>query len=83
MTQSGCGHAIEHVYLYLDREITWTQRMRVRWHLRKCRHCCDAFDFESQLKAVIRERCKDEPPPELMERIRTLLWEEGLKQPGE
>ena len=84
MTSStGCGHAIEYIYNYLDHEITWTRRMRVRWHLRKCNNCCDAYEFETRLKAVIRERGRDEPPPELMDRIRTLLTEEGFVQPDE
>jgi len=83
VTKSGCGHAIEYVYHYLDDEISWTRRMRVRWHLRKCRDCCDAYDFETQLKTVIRERGRDEPPPELMDRLRTLLRDEGLREPDQ
>ena len=83
MSTSGCGHAIEYIYNYLDDEITWTRRMRVRWHLRKCNHCCDAFEFETHLKTVIREKGQDEPPPELMDRLKTLLREEGFTPPSD
>jgi mycothiol system anti-sigma-R factor len=77
-----CEHAIEHIYFYLDSEITWYKRLRVRRHLRKCRHCCDAFDFEAHLKALIRQRGHDMAPPELFERLRALIDQETAEEPG-
>lgn len=74
---TGCEHAIEYVYHYLDHELTWSRRTRIRWHLRRCDACCGAFDFETRLKTVIRERGRDEPPPELFERLRALIHEEA------
>ena len=73
----GCEHAVEYVYQYLDAELTWTRRVRIRWHLRKCGACDGAYSFETRLKAVIRERGREEPPPELMNRLRALIREEG------
>jgi mycothiol system anti-sigma-R factor len=73
----GCNHAIEYVYHYLDREITWVRRMRIRWHLRKCHACDGAFAFEQRVKAVVRQKGREEPPPELVERLRALIQEEG------
>ena len=84
MSSNSCGHAIEYIYNYLDQEITWTRRMRVRWHLRKCNHCTDAYDFETQLKAVIRSKGHDDPPPELINRLKTLIQEQqGQQQPND
>jgi mycothiol system anti-sigma-R factor len=74
---NGCEHAVEYVYHYLDEEITLSRRMRIRWHLRRCDQCCGAFDFERRLKAVIRDRGRAEPPPELFETLRALIREEG------
>jgi mycothiol system anti-sigma-R factor len=76
---TGCEHAIEYVYHYLDQELTFTRRTRIRWHLRRCHGCCDAFDFETKLKSVIRERGRDEPPPELFDRLRALIHEEAAR----
>ena len=76
---TGCNHAIEYVYHYLDQELTWARRTRIRWHLRRCDQCNGAFDFETQLKRVIRERGRDQPPPELFERLRTLIHEEAAR----
>jgi len=72
----GCDNAVEHLYQYLDQELTWTRRVRVRWHLRRCTNCDGAFDFEAKLQSVIRERSGEEPPPELMDRLRAFIHEE-------
>lgn len=80
---NGCDHAVEYVYHYLDQEITWSRRARIRWHLRACEHCCDAYEFEVKLKAVIRERGRDEPPPELFDRLRTLIRQEAAHDDGQ
>jgi len=76
---NGCEHAIEYVYHYLDEELTWSRRVRIRWHLRRCHDCCGAFDFEARLKPVIRERGRDEPRPELFEDLRALIREEAAR----
>jgi mycothiol system anti-sigma-R factor len=73
---SGCEHAIEYVYQYLDEEITFFQKSRVSVHLKRCVHCTDAFEFERRLKALIRERGRSEPPPELFDTLRALIQQE-------
>jgi mycothiol system anti-sigma-R factor len=72
----GCNNAVEHLYQYLDEELTWSRRVRVRWHLRRCTNCDGAFDFEARLKVVIRERSGEDAPPELLDRLRALIREE-------
>ena len=76
MTNKACQHAMAYVYQYLDRELTMSRRARIRWHLRKCGACSPAFDFEGKLKNMIREHSHDEPPPELFDRLRTLIRDE-------
>lgn len=71
-----CDHAIAYVYQYLDEELTPVRAARIKWHLRNCDECCGAFDFESRLKTMIRDRGRDDPPPELFDRLRTLIREE-------
>lgn len=79
---SGCDHAVEYVYHYIDQEITWSRQARIRWHLRKCTSCCDAFDFELKLKSIIKERGRDEPPPELFDHLRALIQQEAAHDDG-
>ena len=68
-----CHDAMTRIYPYLDGEVTVYRRFRVRRHLRRCLNCSPAFSFEEQLKIVIRERSKEDPPPEFLERLRSYL----------
>ncbi len=76
-----CDHAIEHMYYYLDSEISWYRRLRIRWHLRRCDDCCNAYEFETRLKAMIRDRGRTEPPPELFDNLRALIEQEAAEEP--
>jgi mycothiol system anti-sigma-R factor len=78
----GCEHAVEYVYQYLDEEMTRMRRARIKYHLKKCVACDGAFAFESRLKAVIRERGRETPPPELISRLRALIQEDGPDSSG-
>jgi mycothiol system anti-sigma-R factor len=75
----GCEHAIEYIYQYLDEEISFLRKTRIRMHLRHCSHCMDAFQFEAKLKDVIHERGAVEPPAELFDTLRALIQEERQK----
>jgi mycothiol system anti-sigma-R factor len=81
MSIRACEHALEYVYQYLDGELSSSRRARIQWHLRKCDECSPVFDFEANLKQAIRKQCHDDPPPELLDRLRTLIREEDLGQP--
>ena len=77
MSGHACEHAIEYIYLFIDEEeLTLSRRSRIRWHLRRCGGCTDAFAFEERLKVLIRERGRSQPPPELFATLRALIEEE-------
>ncbi len=76
---SGCEYAIEYVYQYLDEEISFFRKSRIRMHLRHCSNCMDAFQFEDKLNGVIHERGRSDPPPELFDTLRALIEEERQK----
>jgi mycothiol system anti-sigma-R factor len=73
---SGCEHAVEYVYQYLDDELTATRKARIKWHLKRCGHCTDAYQFETSLKVKISESGKTEPPAELFDTLRALIEQE-------
>lgn len=72
-----CDQAVEEIYIYLDGEMSFVRRMRIRWHLKRCDGCCGAFDFEEGVKSLIREKSHTEPSAELIQRLRTLIREEA------
>ncbi|NIA24984.1 MAG: anti-sigma factor [Gammaproteobacteria bacterium] len=79
MSKRSCEEAITSVYLYLDNELGWVHAAKIKRHLRHCDGCLDAFRFEEQLKVVIRERVREEPKQEVLDRLRVFLKEQ---EPG-
>ncbi|MDP8958681.1 MAG: mycothiol system anti-sigma-R factor [Actinomycetota bacterium] len=73
-----CSDTVSEVYVYLDNEVTWFRRRRVQRHLSKCPPCERAFEFERKLKGVVRQRTAEPPPPELVDRLRAFLRENGV-----
>ncbi len=73
MSRRSCYQAAEGVYLYLDGEIGWYRRMKINWHLRSCSRCEGAYYFEDRLRSIVREKCAEDIPDDVMERLRNLL----------
>ena len=74
---SGCDHAIDYIYQYLDDETSVVHSSRIKLHLRRCSLCMSAYEFEAKLKSVIRERGRTEPPPELFDTLRAIIQEQS------
>lgn len=68
-----CGDCASQLYVYIDEETSYLQRVLVRRHLKRCPPCEDAYTFEVELRRSIRKACCEEAPPDLSERIRRSL----------
>ena len=64
-----CFEAVEQLYTYLDGELTYERRVVIAQHLADCPPCGDAFDFESELRIVIAQRCRERVPEGLRARV--------------
>lgn len=73
-----CDKALADVYPYLDRELTWWRRRRIRLHLAECPPCKNGFDFERRLKIVVRTRLAEDVPPEVIDRLHEALRSEHI-----
>jgi mycothiol system anti-sigma-R factor len=71
-----CVEAVHLLYHYLDGELTTERRVLIRQHLDDCPPCGQAFDFETELRVVIAQKCREQVPPELVERVRKALGQE-------
>ena len=69
MARDGCEDAVHRLYHYLDGELTPERRADVKRHLEDCAPCFKAFDFEVDVRQLIQQRCRDEVPAGLRERI--------------
>jgi mycothiol system anti-sigma-R factor len=72
-----CNDTLRELYGYLDGEITDADREHIRHHLDDCSPCLEAFDFEAELRMVVRNRCVDQVPDELRERIARAIQAEA------
>jgi len=71
-----CVEAAHLLYHYLDGELTTERRVLIRQHLDDCPPCGQAFEFEADLRVVIAQKCREQVPPELVERVRKALGQE-------
>jgi len=68
-----CTETISDLYEYLDGELTDDKRQHIEQHLNDCSPCYEAFDFEAELRMVIRKRCAETVPDQLRQRIARAL----------
>ncbi|HEY7917951.1 MAG TPA: mycothiol system anti-sigma-R factor [Acidimicrobiales bacterium] len=76
----GCDETIERLYFYLDGELTEQRRIEISRHLDMCGPCVGAYGFESELRRVIANRCKDHVPESLIVRVAEALRDEHSRQ---
>ena len=68
-----CSAMIARLDHFLDGELTEQRRTKIQAHLDGCPTCYSAFDFEAELRIVVRSRAYTEVPPDLASRIRLAL----------
>ncbi len=68
-----CTETLQELYEYLDGELTDDKRQHIEQHLNDCSPCYEAFDFEAELRMVIRRRCAETVPDGLRQRIARAL----------
>jgi mycothiol system anti-sigma-R factor len=64
-----CNETLKELYGFLDGQLSDDDREHIRQHLDDCSPCLEAFDFEAELRMVVRHRCMDQAPESLRERI--------------
>lgn len=79
---AGCRDAVEALYEYLDGELTDAKRERIQSHLDGCGPCFEAYDFEAELRLVVKAHCEESVPDELRSRILEALGGADDTQPA-
>lgn len=75
-----CQEVLERLFEYLDGELESPTEIQVEAHLEKCRRCYPRLQFEkSFIDALERAREGKEPPPDLRNRVVSVLGEEGFE----
>jgi mycothiol system anti-sigma-R factor len=68
-TSVDCREALHRVYHFLDGELTSERRDQIARHLDKCSPCVEVFGFETEIRKLVADRCRDQVPEELRTRI--------------
>lgn len=65
-----CRDCLEHLYEFLDRELTPALEQEVREHIEGCEPCADLADFETLYLKFVQARCRAQgASPALKRRI--------------
>lgn len=72
-----CDRALIELYEFIDGELTIERRERIELHLHGCQHCFASFDFEQELRLVVRSKLQGEIPAALRDRIERLIESES------
>jgi mycothiol system anti-sigma-R factor len=68
-TSVDCREALHRVYHFLDGELTPERRDQIAHHLDECSPCVEVFGFETEIRRLVADRCRDQVPEELRTRI--------------
>jgi mycothiol system anti-sigma-R factor len=72
--EAHCREVVERVFLYIDGEMDATEIEVIRRHVELCARCHQHTDFEVEIKRIVREKCSEARPPDvLVERVRAFL----------
>jgi len=77
MLMSDCNDALHRLYQYLDGELTEDRRSVIQHHLDSCQPCAEPYDFEAELRMVIRRKCQEQVPESLLSKVRKALEAEA------
>ena len=68
-----CREALHRVYHFLDGEMTPEVRDQIARHLNKCAPCLRAYGFETEIRRIVADKCRDKVPAELKTRIAAVI----------
>ena len=70
-----CLDVVEHIYEYVDGEVSPQALAAVREHLLSCPPCLEQHDVQVALKALVKRCCQDTAPASLRVRILARITE--------
>jgi mycothiol system anti-sigma-R factor len=70
---SDCEESLHELYHYLDGELTEERRAAIQRHLDSCQPCAEPYDFEAELRQIIRRKCQEQVPESLVSKVRAAL----------
>ncbi|HEV3097605.1 MAG TPA: mycothiol system anti-sigma-R factor [Candidatus Dormibacteraeota bacterium] len=73
-----CEQTMRNLSGYIDRELNDADIKKVKAHLDDCPPCEEVFEFQAEMKRLVRkECCKDDAPARLRQWVRQLATEKA------
>lgn len=76
-----CNETLHELYTFLDDEVGPVLRAQIQDHLSGCMDCLQVFDFHAELRTVIAQKCHEDVPAGLADRIVSCFGEDALPDP--
>lgn len=70
---SDCEDSLHELYRFLDGELTEERRAAIQQHLDGCQPCAEPYDFEAELRHIVRQKCREQVPESLVEKVRAAI----------
>ena len=78
-TVADCEETLRALETFLDHELSSESVVHIRAHLDGCADCQGAYEFQAELRLVVRSKClTDELPDGLADRLRACLGDAAL-----
>lgn len=69
-----CEECADKLDRYVDRELTNTESLEVQLHLEDCPDCMDHYEFEQDLKRLVKSSCECDTAPKIFrDKLREIL----------
>ena len=74
-----CREVVQELYTFLDGELTSTQRVVISRHIDGCVDCHEVAEFHAELRMAIAQKCREQVPDGLRDRIIRSLFGDELQ----
>ena len=78
MSDSHCKDALHQLYDFLDGELTDDKKAAIQHHLDTCQPCAEPYDFEAELRLIVRKKCFEAVPESLVAKVRAAIEAEAV-----
>jgi mycothiol system anti-sigma-R factor len=68
-----CKDCAEKLDRFVDRELNSTEVLELQLHLEGCPDCQEHYEFQANLKRLVRHSCDCDTPAAFREKLRQLL----------
>jgi mycothiol system anti-sigma-R factor len=82
MSDSHCKDALHQLYEFLDGELTDDKKAAIQHHLDTCQPCAEPYDFEAELRLIVRKKCVEAVPESLVAKVRAAIAAEIVPPPS-